>query len=148
MKSHLLNSLFLLLLSTACSNSTNNTAGFDSVNASNLAAGSRQSEVDTSVNNIGNNRSQGEPAHAQLTGAQLIANSDCVACHKEAEASIGPSYKDIAQKYPSDTKSIDYIAGTIINGGKGVWGPTPMAPHSDISRADAREMARYILQIQ
>ena len=37
-------------------------------------------------------------------GEKLIAKSDCVGCHKLDKKLIGPSYLDIAKKYPSNEK--------------------------------------------
>ena len=81
-------------------------------------------------------------------GAKLISLSDCLACHRENEKLIGPAYVDVANKYESNDKNIDYLAGKIIEGGSGVWGEVPMTPHPNISEEDAKEMARYILTLR
>ncbi len=81
-------------------------------------------------------------------GAKLIAFSDCLSCHQENEKLIGPAYTEVAKNYEFNEKNTNYLAGKIINGGKGVWGQVPMTPHPDISMEDAREMAKYILSLR
>jgi cytochrome c len=82
-------------------------------------------------------------------GLALIADSDCLTCHKIDEASTGPSYRQVADRYAasSDT-AVPYLAGKIITGGKGVWGEAYMTPHSDLSNEDAEAMAKYILLLK
>ncbi|GAB3204092.1 cytochrome c [Pontibacter aydingkolensis] len=87
-------------------------------------------------------------AVAMDQGAKLISLSDCLACHREDEKLVGPAYVDVANKYEANDKNIDYLAGKIIEGGSGVWGQVPMTPHPNISKEDAREMARYILTLR
>ncbi|ADY53719.1 cytochrome c class I [Pseudopedobacter saltans DSM 12145] len=81
-------------------------------------------------------------------GKQLISKSDCKSCHTEKSKLIGPSYKDIAAKYPSNSKNISLLAGKVIKGGAGVWGQIPMTPHPQMSKKDAEEMVKYILTIK
>ena len=81
-------------------------------------------------------------------GAKLISKSDCLTCHSTERKIVGPSYKEVAQKYEFNDKNIDYLAGKIIKGGAGVWGEVPMQPHPDISKEDAKEMARYVLSLR
>ncbi|EMR02377.1 c-type cytochrome [Cesiribacter andamanensis] len=90
-----------------------------------------------------------QPAETDLQaqGRQLIANSDCVACHKDNERVIGPSYTEVAQKYPNNDSTIAYLAGKIIQGGSGVWGSVPMTAHPQHSQEEAEQMARYILSL-
>ena len=79
-------------------------------------------------------------------GADLIANSDCLSCHKVDEKVVGPSYKDVAAKYT--IADIDMLAATIIKGGQGHWGEIPMTPHADLKMEDAKEMVKYILSLK
>ncbi len=81
-------------------------------------------------------------------GELLIVKSDCVGCHHTENKLIGPSYKDIAAKYPATEANISLLAGKIIKGGKGVWGPVPMTPHSKITEDDAKLMTKYILSLK
>lgn len=80
-------------------------------------------------------------------GEKLIAKQDCVTCHKIDKKVIGPSYLDIAKKYPMNDKNINYLSDKIIKGGSGVWGSIPMAAHSAIKKDDAKKIAKYILSL-
>lgn len=80
-------------------------------------------------------------------GKKLIADSDCFACHKVDEKSIGPMYLDIAAKYKGDEQAIENLSAKIINGGSGVWGETAMAGHPQLTVEDAAEMVKYILSL-
>ncbi len=82
-----------------------------------------------------------------VTGKRLIGLSDCVACHAADKKSIGPSYKDIANKYKKNSSNITLLANKIISGGGGVWGEQAMAAHPQLSITDAKDIADYILSI-
>ena len=81
-------------------------------------------------------------------GLELVANSDCLTCHKVADKLIGPAYQDIAAKYESTDENIELLAGKIIKGGQGVWGQIPMTAHPQLSEEDARQMVKYIFLLK
>lgn len=81
-------------------------------------------------------------------GQQLIAGSDCQACHNEERKTIGPSYREIADNYDKSDATRAKLAAKIINGGSGVWGEIPMSPHPDLMPVDAGLMVRYILSLK
>ena len=81
-------------------------------------------------------------------GLELVGKSDCLTCHKVEDKLVGPSYREVAQKYPVDDSTISYLAGKIITGGAGVWGQVPMTPHPQISKEDAALMAKYVLSLK
>lgn len=134
---------------TACGGGSGTADNKDTAAASDMAAATRQSEVDTNVNDIGTNRSKGsEQSGVYEKGAQLISQSDCLSCHKVDEKLIGPSYKEVAEKYDASEANVKYLADKIINGGSGVWGDVPMTPHPAINTDDAAEMAKYVLSLK
>ncbi len=81
-------------------------------------------------------------------GLALIAKSDCLTCHKIDEKLIGPPYKDVANKYAGVDTAVRYLAGKVINGGSGVWGPIAMTPHTTLSQQDAETMVKYVLLLK
>ncbi|KQN32517.1 cytochrome C552 [Pedobacter sp. Leaf41] len=81
-------------------------------------------------------------------GEKLINKSDCIGCHNKVNKIIGPSYTEIAKKYPATEKNINYLADKIIKGGTGVWGTMPMTAHSTLKPADAKLMVKYILSLK
>lgn len=80
-------------------------------------------------------------------GQALVAASDCKTCHHTDNKIIGPSHKEVAQKYEFTEANVKMLAGKIIKGGQGVWGQIPMTPHPDINQEDAEKMARYVLSL-
>tara|TARA_R110002153_G_scaffold94179_1_gene227308 strand:- start:6699 stop:10094 length:3396 start_codon:yes stop_codon:yes gene_type:complete len=84
---------------------------------------------------------------AAVTGKALTQSMDCKTCHKEAEASIGPNYKDVANKYKERRDAATYIQGKIVTGGSGVWGEVTMPAHPKISSDESRQIALYILSL-
>jgi len=79
-----------------------------------------------------------------MRGRSLMQSLDCQACHRIDGESIGPSYVDVAKRYRDSTDAVSYLSNKIVQGGSGVWGDVAMAPHPDISEADARRIARWI----
>lgn len=89
-----------------------------------------------------------ESKPAMEPGELLIVKSDCIGCHQKEEKLIGPSYLEIAAKYPANDENIKLLAGKILTGGKGVWGPIPMTPHTKITEEEAKTMVKYILTLK
>jgi cytochrome c len=83
-----------------------------------------------------------------LAGKTIMDNSDCKTCHKLSEASIGPAYTAVANKYANDKKSMDHLVNKIINGGGGVWGETVMPAHPGIKPEEAKQIVTYILSLK
>ncbi len=80
-------------------------------------------------------------------GKVLVEGSDCTTCHQAKIKIVGPSHFDVAVKYEFTDDNVKLLAGKIINGGSGVWGEIPMAPHPTITQGDAEKMARYVLSL-
>lgn len=81
-------------------------------------------------------------------GLALIAASDCLTCHKVDEKIIGPTYRDVANKYENTEANVKMLAEKVIKGGAGVWGDVAMTPHPSVSQADAEQMVKYILLLK
>ncbi|WP_396634150.1 ThuA domain-containing protein [Maribacter sp. R86514] len=84
---------------------------------------------------------------ATVTGKALTQAMDCKTCHKEAEASIGPNYKDIAAKYKERKDALKYLQGKMKTGGSGVWGEVTMPAHPNITTDETRQIGLYILSL-
>ena len=92
--------------------------------------------------------SQGhQQVSAVVTGKALTQAMDCKVCHKEGEASIGPNYTAVAEKYATDDKAMSYLQKKIVQGGSGVWGEVVMAAHPNITSDESRQIATYILSL-
>lgn len=84
---------------------------------------------------------------AQISAIQLMEGSDCAACHKMDQKSVGPTYMQVAERYDSDDETITTIAGKIMNGGGGNWGEVAMAAHPQFSQEEAETIASYLVSL-
>lgn len=81
-------------------------------------------------------------------GKVLISYSDCDDCHREDTRAKGPSFTDIAKRYPIRQVYIDLLARKVISGGSGVWGYPVMAAHPNLPMEDAQAMVSFILSLE
>lgn len=80
-------------------------------------------------------------------GLDAIArNAICATCHLIDTKMTGPAWRDVANKYPTD--SLNYLVNKIQNGGVGVWGTTPMPANSSIPREDIEAIVKYIFLLK
>lgn len=77
----------------------------------------------------------------------LITENNCSTCHKLSTRLVGPAFKAVAEKRMKTGQSVDSLAQKILQGGSGVWGNTPMPPQSQLSKAEARQIAEYIMNL-
>lgn len=77
-------------------------------------------------------------------GILWMENSDCYTCHEEKHAMVGPSFEQIATRYPKNEESYALLTSKIKEGGAGVWGDTPMNPHPDLNSREMKTMLDYI----
>jgi cytochrome c len=75
----------------------------------------------------------------------LAASKNCMACHAVERKLVGPSYKDVAKKYAGQKDAADKLAAKIMKGGSGVWGAVPMPANPQVSDADAKKLAAWVL---
>jgi cytochrome c len=85
------------------------------------------------------------PAMAQMELAQA---KNCLACHAVDHKVVGPAYKDVAAKYAGDKGAVDKLAQKIMKGGSGVWGPVPMPANTQVSEAEAKKLAAWVLSLK
>ncbi len=82
------------------------------------------------------------PAFADMA---LASSKNCMACHAVDKKIVGPSYKDVAAKYKGDKTAVDKLTTKIIKGGSGAWGSIPMPANPQVSEADAKKLASWVL---
>ncbi len=77
---------------------------------------------------------------------ELAKKHACLACHQVENKVVGPSYKDVANKYKgADEAKVNELAGKILKGGAGVWGPVPMPPNVNLKQEEAVILVNWIL---
>ncbi|MDR1228089.1 MAG: c-type cytochrome [Azoarcus sp.] len=90
---------------------------------------------------------------AGLLSAPAPASEDlakakgCTACHKVDAKLIGPAYKEVAAKYAGQADAVDKLAGKVISGGSGVWGPIPMTPNK-VTPDEAKTLVKWVLSLK
>jgi cytochrome c len=77
--------------------------------------------------------------------AALAKSKNCMSCHAVDKKVVGPSYKDVAAKYAGQKDAVDKLAAKIIKGGSGVWGPVPMPPNTQVTPAEAKTLATWVM---
>jgi cytochrome c len=89
-----------------------------------------------------------DAASRDIVAQSLIRASDCRSCHTVDVKAVGPSFRQIAEKYNGKPGSKDSLARRIIKGSSGIWGTDNNMPaHPSMTLNDARTIANYILNI-
>jgi cytochrome c len=78
-------------------------------------------------------------AGAEESAEKLIQGSDCSSCHAVDRQVVGPAYSTVAKRYAGQSDAQEKLALKIREGGSG------MTPHPDLTDAQRREIARWIL---
>src|SRR5690554_681489 len=82
-----------------------------------------------------------DPAEVQ----QILTKNACLACHAVDSKLVGPSYRDVAEKYADDDSAAETIAQHVKQGSSGIWGPIPMPPNPGISDDDLTKVVDWVL---
>ena len=82
------------------------------------------------------------PAWADLA---LARSKNCMSCHAVERKVLGPAFKDVAARYKGQAGAADMLAAKIRKGGAGVWGPVPMPANNQVSEAEAKALATWVL---
>lgn len=83
-----------------------------------------------------------------LADLSLATTKNCMSCHTVQKKVVGPAFKDVALKYVGNKDAEAQLAQKISKGGGGVWGPVPMPANAQVSDADARKLASWILTLK
>lgn len=78
----------------------------------------------------------------------LLDKYACVACHQAQQKVVGPSWKQVSDKYRDGSKTADQLAARIRSGGSGTWGAMPMPAQPQVSDADLQALATWILSFK
>lgn len=113
------------------------------------ACGGNEKQAETTTTEPKETAPAPEPEDPAFTeGMTLVANAGCPTCHKIDEASTGPAYRKVAEKYANTPENISTLASKVIKGGSGNWGTVPMTPHADLSQENAEKMVKYVLMLK
>ena len=87
------------------------------------------------------------PPTSSLAGQALVQASDCLRCHGMDRRYVGPSFRQIADRYREQPDAANYLARKIREGSVGVWGRTVMPRHPQVNEAQSSDMARWLLSL-
>ena len=83
-----------------------------------------------------------------LADQALATAKNCMACHAVDKKLVGPAYKEVAAKYAGQKDAVDKLAVKILKGGSGVWGPVPMPANAQVSEAEAKKLAAWVMTMK
>ena len=78
----------------------------------------------------------------------LAKSKNCLACHAVDKKLVGPAYQEVAAKYAGKAGAVDTLANAILHGVSGVWGPVPMPANPQVTPAQAKQLAEWILTLK
>jgi len=87
-------------------------------------------------------------SQAESGPEQVLAQHKCGECHAVDATGIGPSYKQIAERYKDQPGAAVRLKTRIRNGGSGAWGSVPMPPSPSIPSHELNEIANWILALK
>ena len=83
-----------------------------------------------------------------LADFDLVVKKNCLACHQLDKRKYGPNFKEVAAKYADQKNAADVLAKKIRKGGTGVWGQDVMPAQPQVSAAEARALAMFVLSVK
>lgn len=87
----------------------------------------------------------GAQAVSQDEAQALMKKHNCSSCHAIDKKLVGPSYKEVAEKYKGDADAEQKLVDKVVKGGSGVWGPVPMPPHPTVPKEDIQAIVDWIV---
>ena len=87
-------------------------------------------------------------AGAAQANEKLAQASGCMTCHGIDKKIIGPSFKDVANKYRNDKAAEGRLIQKVKQGGKGVWGEVPMPPNAHVKDDDIKTLVHWVLSLK
>ena len=79
-----------------------------------------------------------------ISGGMLLNANDCYSCHAIDKKSVGPTFRQVAERYKNDTSASERLVTKIINGGSGNWGQVVMSAHPDLPQETAKRIVAFI----
>lgn len=89
----------------------------------------------------------GVSAQARDAGVELAQRSVCLACHQVDTKRVGPSFRDIALRYSDNEEAAAYLARSIREGSRGLWGAIPMPAQRHVDPATALLLGEWIMSL-
>lgn len=81
-------------------------------------------------------------------GKLWMEESDCFTCHQIDKPDVGPSFSQIAKRYPDNENTIRQLSEKIKQGSTGTWGSNIMNAHPQLEENELEKMLQYILGLK
>ncbi len=79
---------------------------------------------------------------------EMAKDKRCMNCHALDRKLVGPALKEVARRYAGQANAVPLLAGKIVQGGAGAWGPVPMAANPHVNAEEARRLAAWVLTLK
>lgn len=89
----------------------------------------------------------GHIEHPPQNAAALLSEYNCTTCHQVDGTSVGPSYREVADRYADREDAHAYLQRVLIDGSAGVWGEHQMPAHDYLSDTVREILVDYILEL-
>lgn len=80
-----------------------------------------------------------------VANPQIAKANKCFECHSIDKRIIGPTIREIADKYKGQAGAESRLAEKVRKGSVGVWGTTPMQAYPDMSQKDIDAVVQWML---
>ncbi|GAA4334113.1 c-type cytochrome [Pigmentiphaga soli] len=81
-------------------------------------------------------------------GLELARSKNCLGCHQLDTKRVGPAYRSVAQRFAGDPGAVDKLQTAIRKGSIRQWGAVPMPAQTQVTEAEARQLAQWILSLK
>ena len=78
-------------------------------------------------------------------GLVVARGNACLGCHAVDRKLVGPSFKQVAEKYKGDPQAVAKLMKKVRDGGSGVWGVIPMPSHPRMSDGEIQTVVKWVL---
>ncbi|MDI9333697.1 MAG: c-type cytochrome [Cytophagales bacterium] len=78
----------------------------------------------------------------------LATAKNCMTCHTIDKKILGPAYKDVAAKYKGQADAVAKLTTSILKGSTGKWGAIAMPANAQVSEAEAKKLAAWVLALK
>lgn len=79
-------------------------------------------------------------------GLAAMKTSNCFNCHGFDEPLIGPSFREISERYTNEDSTVNTLVQRVIEGSSGIWSSTVMPSHPELSSENTKEIIHWILE--
>ena len=85
------------------------------------------------------------PTAASAVAVALARDRGCMTCHGIVHKQVGPGFAQVAERYRQDPAAPARLSGRIRSGSVGQWGRIVMPRQAQVSEAEARVLAEWVL---